>query len=139
MKGRTIAKLAAEAGVNVETIRYYQRIGVLDKPKPSQTGWRQYSEHVLRTLQYIKSGQNLGFSLAEIKAMQKLCLAERPPQLCQSIREVARQKIADVERQIRELEQLKVRLLEFIQACAAKPDAERCPLSQALNGMKSDS
>ena len=137
MKGRTIAKLAAEAGVNVETIRYYQRIGVLDKPKPSQTGWRQYSEHVLRTLQYIKSGQNLGFSLAEIKAMQKLCLVERPPQLCQSIREVARQKIADVESQIRELEQLKMRLQDFIQACASKPDVERCPLSQTFNGMKS--
>ena len=139
MKGRTIAKLAAEAGVNVETIRYYQRIGVLDKPKPAQAGWRQYSEHVLRTLQYIKSGQNLGFSLAEIKAVQKLCLAERPPRLCQSIREVARQKVAEVEKQMQELEQLKQRLQEFIQACAAKPDAERCPLSQAFNGMKSGS
>jgi MerR family mercuric resistance operon transcriptional regulator len=139
MKGRTIARLAAEAGVNVETIRYYQRIGVLDKPKPSASGWRQYSEHVLRTLQYIKSGQQLGFSLGEIKAVQQLCLLEKPPQVCQSIRDVARQKICDVEEQIRNLELLKARLQEFIQACAAKPDRERCPIARAFYGMKGDS
>jgi len=139
MKGRTIAKLAAEAGVNVETIRYYQRIGVLDKPRPSASGWRQYSEHVLRTLQYIKSGQQLGFSLAEIKAIQQLCLLEKPPKICESIREVARQKISDVEEQIQNLEQLKARLQEFIQACAAKPDRERCPIARAFYGMKGDS
>ena len=136
MKGRTIARLAAEAGVNVETIRYYERIGVLDKPKPSASGWRQYSEHVLRTVNYIKSAQKLGFSLAEIKTAQRLCLAQTPPLLCRSIRDLAARKMVAVEEQIRDLEQLRARLQQFIRDCAAKPDAERCPVSQAFRGMK---
>lgn len=139
MKGRTIAKIAAEAGVNVETIRYYERIGVLERPEPSAQGWRQYGEHVLRIVQYIKSAQQLGFSLAEIRSMQDLCLQQRPPRLCQSVREVARQKICAVENQIKELEALKVRLQDFIGRCEAKPDAERCPMANALRAMKGDS
>ncbi|HLW53598.1 MAG TPA: MerR family transcriptional regulator [Candidatus Angelobacter sp.] len=136
MKGRTIARLAAEAGVNVETIRYYERIGVLDKPSRSQTGWRQYSEHVLETLKYVRAGQQLGFSLGEIKSVQRLCLVQEPPGICQSIREIARQKISEVDQQILGLEQLKKRLQEFIQACSIKPDAERCPMAKAFRGMK---
>jgi MerR family mercuric resistance operon transcriptional regulator len=68
-KGRTIGKLAEEAGVHVETIRYYERRGILSQPAKPENGWRTYGDDSLTTLRFVKRAQWMGFSLDEIEAL----------------------------------------------------------------------
>ena len=70
MKGKTIGKLAKEAGIGVETIRFYEQRGILKQPPAPASGWRQYSEEALSTIRYIKVGQQLGFTLSEMERLQ---------------------------------------------------------------------
>jgi hypothetical protein len=87
---RTIGKLAAEAGVGVETIRYYERRGLLQQP-PRHGIARNYGDEALWRLRYIKVGQQWGMSLSEMRTL--LAVAERSPNFCSSIRAAAAQRI----------------------------------------------
>ena len=136
MADRTISKAALEAGVGVETIRYYERIGLLEKPKAPQEGWRQYHQDAVQVVKYIKAAQQLGFSLSEIRGLRKLTEHEKAPEFCRSIRNRAKEKIAAVDEQISNLTQVKVDLEAFLRRCALKPDEERCPIAMAFRAMK---
>ena len=124
---RTIGRLAAEAGVNVETVRYYERRGLLEQP-PATQGGREYGEEALWRLRYIKSAQAWGWTLSDIAAL--LDQAERSPNFCAAVRDTARRRIAEIDRSIASLRRQKAELVTFVGACAAKPDAERCPIFQ---------
>jgi MerR family mercuric resistance operon transcriptional regulator len=130
---RTIGKLAFEAGVGVETIRYYERRGLLKQPARQGTA-RVYSDEALWRVRYVKVGQIWGLSLREMKML--LAGAERSPNFCASIRGAARKRIEGIDSEIARLTVQRAELIAFIEACAAKPDADRCPIFQRINGGK---
>jgi MerR family mercuric resistance operon transcriptional regulator len=126
---RTIGKLAAEACVNVETVRYYERRGLLQQPQ-RRGGAREYGDEALWRLRYIKLGQQWGLELHEMKTL--LLGAEQSANFCASIRNAAARRIEAIDRKIGELLAQKEQLSTFIRDCAAKPDADRCPIYQRI-------
>jgi DNA-binding transcriptional MerR regulator len=126
---RTIGKLAAEAGVGVETIRYYERRGLLQQPARHGTA-RNYGDEALWRVRYIKVGRQWGLSLREMRDL--LTGAERAPNFCSSIRAAAAQRIEAIEVKIAELATQRAQLAAFISECAAKADADRCPIYRRI-------
>jgi MerR family transcriptional regulator, mercuric resistance operon regulatory protein len=135
MKRRTISKLAKEAGVGVETVRFYERRGILKRPQAPPEGWREYGRDALETIRYIKIGQQLGFKLSEMQTLQKKAGGEQRA-FCESVREATREKIKAVEDQIEQLQQVHGELQSFLGRCSAKKDGERCPIYESLGAMK---
>ena len=135
MKRRTIGKLAKQAGVGVETVRFYERRGILIRPDAPVEGWREYGEDALETIRYIKIGQQMGFKLSEIERLQAKAGGEQRA-FCQAVREATREKIRAVEEQIRQLQQMHEELESFLGRCSAKKDNERCPVYDSLGAMK---
>lgn len=135
MKRRTISKLAKEAGVGVETVRFYERRGILKQPEAPAEGWREYSEEALETIRYIKIGQQMGFKLSEMLRLQEKAGGEQRA-FCESVREATREKIKAVEEQIKQLQQMHEELQNFLGRCSAKKDGERCPVYESLGAMK---
>ena len=127
---RTIGRLAAEAGVNVETIRYYERRGILRRP-PAERGGRHYGEEALWLIRYIKIVQSWGFSLKAITGL--IAQAEQSPNFCAAVRQTARGKMAEIDLAMAALAEQRRELSAFVEACAAKPDAERCPIFRRLS------
>src|SRR2546421_1088882 len=101
MERLTISKVAKEAGVNLETIRYYENEGVLPKPPRTHSGYRIFSLDAVKQLRFIKHAQELGFSLKEIKEL--LTLQVRPGSCCADVRQKAEAKILDVDEKIQRL------------------------------------
>lgn len=126
---RTIGKLAGEAGVGIETIRYYERQGIL--PKPPRSGrWREYDDLALATISYVKQAQRLGFSLAEVKRLQSELTDS--PSFCAAVRATANDRLTSVEAKIRDLLDVRRELRSFIGRCASVEDKKRCPIAHAL-------
>jgi MerR family mercuric resistance operon transcriptional regulator len=128
---RTIGRLAAEAGVHVETVRYYERRGLIAQP-PAAAGGRDYGDEALWRLRYIKQAQAWGWTLADIAAL--FDTAERSPNFCRSVRDAARRRLVEIETLFEALRAQRSELEAFIGACEAKPDSERCPIFRRING-----
>lgn len=123
----TIGQLAAAAGVNLQTVRYYQRRGLLEQPARPTNGYRRYPAAALTRLRFIKRAQTLGFTLAEIGHLLELADGR-----CADVRVLAHAKRADVDRRIADLEHLRRALDEALAACQrGDPDAY-CPLVDFL-------
>jgi MerR family mercuric resistance operon transcriptional regulator len=103
MKGKAmfIGKLAEAVGVNVQTVRYYERLGLLSEPVRTESGYRIYGGNALKRLQFIKQAQALGFSLAEIEAVLELSHDGKRP--CPSVRKLARAKLAEIDQKLKAL------------------------------------
>jgi len=123
----TIGALATAAGVNVETIRYYQRIGLIMEPAKPTHGFRKYPQDSLEQLLFIKRAQQLGFALHEVAEL--LALGEGR---CQDVRQRAEQKRDKIERQIRDLRALSNTLTELIDACQQGAEKQSCPIVTTL-------
>src|SRR5579883_3016061 len=101
MARRTIGRLAKEAGVNVETIRFYERQGLLFRPPAPPAGWREYGEDAVWLIHYIKLAQRLGFCLSEVKRlMARLSEGEN---FCESFRGALADKVCEIEEKIEQL------------------------------------
>ncbi|BAO44897.1 MerR family transcriptional regulator [Thiolapillus brandeum] len=124
----TIGHLARQAGVNRETIRYYQRIGLLQEPAKPSTGFRVYPNEYIDRVRFIKRAQQLGFSLGEIADLLDL-----GNQNCTNMRRQAEEKKAQIAAQIKDLEALQAVLDRLIDACH-QGDARHCPIADALKG-----
>lgn len=135
MKRRTISKLAKEAGVGVETVRFYERRGILKQPDSPTEGWREYGDDALETIRYIKIGQQMGFKLSEMQRLQQKAGGQQRT-FCESVRAATREKMKAVEEQIRQLQQIHQELESFLGRCSAKKDGERCPIYESLGAMK---
>ena len=132
MSEHTIGTLAREAGVNVETLRYYEREGLLSPDARSDRGWRRYGSDALSRIRFIKGAQRLGFSLGEIRA-----LLERDgdaTSLCAASRAAGERKLAEVEQQIHELEAVRDILREALSRCEADTPVEDCQANRTLRG-----
>ena len=126
----TIGKVATQGGVKVQTIRYYERRGLLPKPARTQSGYRKYSDDAIRRLRFIRQAQALGFSLSEIEEL--LSLRMRPGTTCGDIKQRARQKIATVNGKIEELQRIKDALGRLARACHGEGPTSECPILEAL-------
>lgn len=123
-------EVAQQAGVNAQTLRYYERRGLLPDPPRTVSGYRRYGPEAVRRVRFVKRAQELGFSLAEIDVL--LHLADGGPESCDAARQLAEQKIAGLEAKIVALQAMRASLRRLIATCA-RPSAERvCPLLDAL-------
>jgi DNA-binding transcriptional MerR regulator len=113
MAGLTIGKLAAAEGVGVETVRFYQRRGLLPLPERAGSGFREYSEEDRRRLAFIRRARRLGFSVAEITDLLGLAETGRTDDIVGA----AEAKLAAIAEQIAELTRLQCRLRRLVQVC----------------------
>lgn len=136
MKGLTIGQLAKEARVKVETVRYYERRGLIAKPPRRKSGYRQFPLEAVQRIRFIKRAQNLGFTLKEIS--QLLALADGDRSSCQDVHEFTMEKIAEVETQIRHLQSLKRALENVAKICPGQGSLSECPIIETLLGEVSE-
>jgi MerR family mercuric resistance operon transcriptional regulator len=132
MKPLTIGKVAERAGVGIETIRFYERKGLLDKPTRSAAGYRHFDEDVVQRLLFINRAKEIGFTLNEIKEL--LSLRVDPNVCCEDVKARADAKIADIESKIATLREMKNALRRLATACRERAPTADCPILKALDG-----
>jgi len=125
--GLTIGQLAKKAEINLETIRYYERRGLIARPEKPATGYRQYSNDLLQELFFIKKAKTLGFNLDEIQNLLLLSVGH-----CSEIQSLAEQKLDQVQYKIRDLQKLEAVLVDLVRQCNASADEAHCPVVDAL-------
>jgi Hg(II)-responsive transcriptional regulator len=125
----TTGALAAAAGVSVETLRYYERRGLLPVPPRRPSGYRDYPPDAIGLVRFIKRAQGLGFTLAEIADLLSL----REGEDCATVRRLAERKLADVERRLRDLRRLRLALQWLVEQCAAEGSPGHCPIVESLD------
>ena len=125
MPGMKIGEVARRSGTGIETIRYYEREGLLPPPQRRPSGYRQYDGATVERLDYIRRAKELGFTLAEVRDL--LDLSSAAP-TCEHVRHRAEAKIADIEGKIRSLQRMRRSLGRIVDRCRAKDAAEDCPL-----------
>lgn len=130
MKAWTIGQVAQQAGIGVETVRFYERRGLIEEPPRRSSGYRQYPPESLARLRFIRRAKELGFSLDEIREL--LALRSHPAENRAQVRARARAKIADLERRIADLERMKETLEKLAAACAAEEHSGDCPILAAI-------
>ena len=126
MKSLTIGHLAREAGVNLETVRYYERRGLLPKPPRSASGYRLFPSDAARRLRFIRRAQELGFSLTEIRELLSLRISRTTTS--RDIRACAEAKIADIEAKIRIFQSMKKTLRKLARVCNGCAPLAKCPI-----------
>lgn len=130
MESLTIGKVARLAEVGVETVRFYEREGLIDEPPRRESGYRQYPEETVHRLRFIRRAKELGFSLKEIKEL--LALRIEPETTCEDIRGRAEVKIGDIEEKIRTLTRMKEALMKLTLACSGRGPVSACPILEAM-------
>lgn len=130
MNSMSIGKVANRVAVGVETLRFYEREGLLEKPPRLNSGYRAYPAAVNRVL-FIKRAKELGFSLKEIKELLALRLA--PGAICGHVKKRAEAKIEDIENRIETLQRMKRALRKLTDACGGKGSVGECPILDALD------
>ena len=126
----TIGRLARQTGVGIETIRFYEREGLLTPPQRSVSGYRQYPPETAERLGFIRRAKALGFSLTEIR--QLLDLASPTGERGQ-IKALAEHKLAEIEQRIEELQRMRHALSELTRQCSGHGPVAGCPIIEALN------
>ncbi|MHB0985945.1 MAG: Hg(II)-responsive transcriptional regulator [Sulfuricella sp.] len=124
----TIGTVARQAGVNVETIRFYHRRGLLPEPQKPLGGVRRYTEGDVARVRFIKSAQRLGFTLDEIGLLLRLDDGTH----CAEAREIAEHKLADVRAKLNDLRRIEAALQGLVEACQAQESKVSCPLIASL-------
>jgi MerR family copper efflux transcriptional regulator len=127
----TIGQLAKRANVNIDTVRYYERNGLLPEPARRSSGYRQYEAGDFARLQFIRRAKDLGFSLKDISELTSLT-ADRDSDM-QGVKAKAIDRMAQVEQKIRELQRVKRGLKKLIDACPGHGELKTCPIVAALN------
>jgi MerR family mercuric resistance operon transcriptional regulator len=130
MGSLTIGQVARKAQVNVETVRYYERRGLIPRPPRRASGYRQYSEEAIKRIRFIKHAKELGFSLREIGELLSLRVDERMS--CADIKRKAEVKIADINSRIATLQRMKKALMRLTSECRGKGPVSECPILEAL-------
>lgn len=130
MSGLTIGELANRAGVNRETIRYYERRRLLARPARTMSGYRLFPDDAVDRLRFIKHAQALGFTLEEVRELLGLRLEERSS--CEQVRARATRKLADVEAKIAALKRIRSVLGRLIRACETRRPTAPCPILESL-------
>jgi Hg(II)-responsive transcriptional regulator len=130
MEPLSVGELAKRAHVNRETVRYYERRRLLPRPSRSVSGYRIFSDEALRRLRFIRHAKDLGFSLNEISELLALRVASANK--CQRVQERTQAKIADIEKKIDTLREIKHALSELVAACSRRKRTNDCPILDTL-------
>ena len=126
----TIGQLAKEVGVNIQTVRYYERLKLLTPTARKPSGYRLYGDEAHRRLRFIKNAQTLGFTLHEIAELLNLRINSTAR--CGDVQRKAQAKLAQVEAKIRDLRALDRALQGLIHACKAGQPTDRCPILKSM-------
>jgi MerR family transcriptional regulator, copper efflux regulator len=124
-----IGQLAQRGGVAIDTVRYYERDGLLAPASRSASGYRRYGDAELKRLRFIRRAKALGFSLDDIRGL----LALSDERNVAKVRYAAEAKLADIDNRLAELTRIRDGLRELIAACPGHGQAEACPILTALN------
>lgn len=127
----TIGKLAKLANVTIETIKYYQRKGLINEPVKPATGYRQYPTEVIARIQFIKRAQQSGFTLKEIAELLSL-----DGEHCEDVQKIAEQKRQQIDEQLRDLTALRNVLDSLVKGCQQDQSTQHCSLIDALSNQK---
>lgn len=131
MESLTIGQVAKQAGVGIETVRYYERRELIDPPPRKSSGYRQYPKDTVKRIKFILRSKELGFSLKEISDL--LSLKVDPSGKCSDVKKRADNKISDIEDKIRTLKKMEKALKRLVALCGEKGPASECPILEALD------
>ncbi|MGH3675513.1 MAG: MerR family transcriptional regulator [Mycobacterium sp.] len=120
------SEVAAQAHVNTQTLRYYERRGLLPEPERTKSGYRAYTADTVRVVRFVKRAQQLGFTLSDIEEL--LHLADGGPDACEEARTMARARIADLQQRIEELAGMRDALARLIDTCDQPRTERMCPI-----------
>lgn len=132
MSRLTVGRLARNAGVNLETVRYYERQCLVSPAARTESGYRIYQQESVRRIRFIKRAQELGFSLNEIKEL--LSLRVDANATATDVRVRAQTKLVSVEEKIRHLRDIQQSLTRLIESCHGGGPASECPILENLDG-----
>src|SRR2546428_13916495 len=127
----SIGQVARKAGVGVESVRFYERERLLEEPPRRASGYRQYSDQVVKRIRFIKRAKELGFSLKEITEL--LLLRVDAQTSCDEVKQRTEAKIAEVERKLVELQRMRQALLQVHSLCIGSGPTGRCRMLEALD------
>ena len=125
-----IGEVAAVAAVNIQTLRYYERVGLLPKPDRGPSGYRSYEPQAVRRVRFIKRAQELGFTLAEIADL--LGFRDEAAVSCDRVESRASATVARISEKISDLERMREALSQYVGACRSREPLTECPLLGAL-------
>lgn len=131
MKTMMIGKVAKSAGIGVETVRFYERRGLIASPPRNKSGYRQYPVSTIHRLRFIRRAKELGFSLREIKEL--LELRTDPTSTCGDIMQHTEQKLADINQKIEDLIRIRDALNILFEACSRDKTLADCPIINAMS------
>jgi len=134
MRPLTMGQVAKQAGVGVETVRFYERKGLIQEPPRRDSGYRQYPPEAVRRIRFIKRAQELGFSLKEITEL--LSLRVDPHTTCRDVKRRTEAKIANVDEKLADLQRIKKALTELSAACSGTGPTSQCPILDALEPLE---
>jgi MerR family mercuric resistance operon transcriptional regulator len=133
-KARTIGQLAKEVGVGVETIRFYERRGLIKQPRKTE-GPRHYDDRTVASLRYLRLAQRLGFTLKEIQTLQGRLTSKK--MFCSSSRSMVEDKLVSLQREAETIAQLKQELTAFLMRCRSRDPNAACPIVEELADLDS--
>ncbi len=125
-----IGQLARRAGVPIDTVRYYERNGILPPPERQSSGYRRYGDDDVSRLRFVRRAKGLGFTLGEIREL--LALSSRRDDDMAGLKATASEKLADVEQKLAELTRVRDGLRTLVASCPGHGALERCPILAAL-------
>ncbi|WP_100401202.1 MerR family transcriptional regulator [Bacillus sp. FJAT-44742] len=134
MEGLTISQVAKEANVNIETIRYYERRGLISEPPRTESGYRKFPQEVVKDIKFIKRTQDLGFTLEEIKSL--LSASNDEKFRSEEMHHFATSKIKEIETKIHDLHQMKTLLEDLAEKCPGSGIPKNgCPIIKNFEGV----
>lgn len=125
-----IGEVADQAGVNVQTLRYYERRGLLREPERRPSGYRAYGEEAVRIVCFIKRAQELGFTLTDVEDLLRLTVDGAR---CEDVQEIASAKLADLDAKVAALTAMRGALVDLLGQCKRRKRRLSCPLLTALD------
>lgn len=134
METLTIGQVAKLARIGIETVRFYEREGLIAEPPRRDSGYREYPPDVVARLTFIKRAQDLGFSLKEIAELLELRLHPEKP--CSEVKERALSKISDIEAKIKDLKRMRGALVQLTESCIEDKRLSECPILDAFESKR---
>ncbi len=130
MRSLTTGQLAEKTGVSIETVRYYERRGLITEPPRTVSGYRQFPSETAQRIRFIKRAQELGFTLKEIE--QLLSIADGNGARCEDVYAFTTEKIKEIEEKIQHLQRLRTVLTELAEICPNEGPIAKCPIVESL-------
>lgn len=133
MRGMTISQVATAAGVGVPTIRYYERRLLVQEPRRTPSGYREYPSDTVRLIRFIKRAQDLGFTLDEIEGL--IALRAGNGRRRDDVRQLAESRVRDIDRKLEQLQAMRAALVTLLETCACEQTKPTCPILEAFDDL----